>query len=387
MAVRLSATSLEFTCLLEPAGTYAKCMQLIFPGLRSCSIVSPGEVLAYLAGMMDGDGYFKVTKEYRTPGTVHPYYRTTIGVQQLWPGEAVRLFAATFGTKVMKPWVLPSRRIIARCEFYGRRAEAAARRLLPYLLVKKNQALLLLEVGRLRQETYKRSRECYDGLEAIRGTVLSLHDGSWLNSGAPLPVSASLRGYERLGPAELGWTQGEIFAYLAGVMDSDGSFRVEKRQVRGMLGPHYRICIRCAQVVPSPAVEFLAQTFGGRLGVKKSRRPNCRDLVTWSLHDRAAVPAIEALLPHLVVKRAEAYLLLDLRRLKAEGKKGMTEWEHPNRWRASVRMRKRCYTTDQVAQFERIHRAVQALHAGGVPDAGFRPGPTQAASRVNDLRD
>ena len=75
--------------------------------------------------------------------------------------------------------------------------------------------------------------------------------------------------------------------------------------------------------------------------------------------------AIEALLPYLAfLKQAEAYILLDLRRLKAEGKKGVTEWVHRNRWRDAVKMRKRCYTPDQNAAFERLHRAVKALHAG-----------------------
>src|SRR2546422_3741445 len=58
-----------------------------------------------------------------------------------------------------------------------------------------------------------------------------------------------------------------------------------------------------------------------------------------------AEPAIRALLPYLVVKKTEALHLLQLRRLKAEGKQGVTEWVHANRWRDSVRMRKRCYTT------------------------------------------
>lgn len=70
------------------------------------------------------------------------------------------------------------------------------------------------------------------------------------------------------------------------------------------------------------------------------------------------------------MKQAEAFLLLDLRRLKAKGKKGMTEWEHPNRWRESVKMRKRCYTSEQVAEFERIFRTVQALHSGGAAADG-----------------
>ena len=44
--------------------------------------VQRGEVFAYLAGIVDGDGYLKVTRNYRTPGTVHPYYASVVGVQQ-----------------------------------------------------------------------------------------------------------------------------------------------------------------------------------------------------------------------------------------------------------------------------------------------------------------
>jgi hypothetical protein len=93
-------------------------------------------------------------------------------------------------------------------------------------------------------------------------------------------------------------------------------------------------------------------------------RANCRDLVIWSLYDRAAEPVMEGLLPYLVVKHAQALLLLELRRLKARGKKWTTLWKHPNRWRYSVTMRKRCYTSEQVAEFERIFRKVRSLHSG-----------------------
>jgi len=210
--------------------------------------VHPDDVLAYLAGMMDGDGYFKVTKSYRWGRSGNPYYGISIGVQQLWPGEAVRLFAVTFGGEA-KPWILPSGRTIARCEIHTRKAGSAVRRLLPYLLVKKEQALLLLEVAALMQRTSNGSSERNDGLEAIRQAILSLHEVASRSALGSLPITQCARGYERLGPAELGWTRNQILAYLAGTMDSDGSFRVEKRRVRGMLGPHYRICIRCAQVI------------------------------------------------------------------------------------------------------------------------------------------
>src|SRR2546422_597490 len=232
--------------------------------------MSLGETLAYLAGIVDGDGYFKVSRAYRWSRTVHPYYATTVGVSQLWPGEGVKIFATAFGGVIMDPRKISFGRWMARCEVHGSKAESAARRLLPFLQLKRDQAVLLLGIGRLR------------------------------------PSRA--------------WAR-------------------------------------------DAAVALLARTFGGRVGLKESRRPNHRDLTTWSLHDKMAEAAIRALLPYLVVKKTEALHLLQLRRLKAQGKQGVTEWVHANRWRDSVRMRKRCYTSSQVAAFERIRQAVLALHS------------------------
>lgn len=323
-----------------------------------------GETLAYLAGIVDGDGYFKVSRTYRTSRTVHPYYATTVGVSQLWPGEGVRIFAAALGGFIEDPRKISIGRWMARCEVRGSKAESAARRLLPFLQLKRNQAILLLEIGRLRPGRARvrdRGVACSE-MEEVRQALRRSHDGID-RAGKLGPSLPSFEGYQQLTPEQLGWTRKQLLSYLAGIIDSDGNLRIEKRRVKGMIGPHYRINIRCGQVLPSRAVELLAATFGGRVGLSKSRRPNQRDLATWSLHDKMAEPAIRALLPYLVVKKTEALHLLQLRRLKAEGKQGVTEWVHANRWRDSVRMRKRCYTTSRVAAFERIRQAVLALHS------------------------
>ena len=275
---------------------------------------------------------------------------------------------------------------MARCEVQGSKAESAARRLLPFLLVKRDQALLLLEIARTRPHERgraRRERAVDDEMESLRQALSSLHSGSW-RSGKPLPVSPWLKGYRVLGPEEFGWSREELFAYLAGVIDSDGNLRVEKRRVTGMIGPHYRIGIRCSQVVPSAAVELLARTFGGRIGAKRSTQPNHRDLVSWSLSDKSAARAVEALLPYLRVKPREAQMLLELRGLKVRGKKGFTMWTHRTRWQRPLQMRKRCYTPDQNAEFERIHRAVQALHAGGSGRPGHVP---SASANLNPIRE
>ena len=324
-------------------------------------------ILAYIAGPVDGDGYFKITKSYRTPRIRHPYYANVLGLAQLWPGAAVHLFADTFGGDV-KLVVTRSGTPMARCELRSSRAESATRRLIPFLLVKRSRTLLFLEVPRLRPKRRGRTMPTERGherLEAITKVFNRVQEGRWDPLEECLPVSGYMRGYERLSPVQLGWSKQETFAYLAGVMDSDGNFRISKKRVQGMRWPCYRINVRCAQVKPSPAVEMLSRTFGGRIATKRERKPNCRDLASWNLHDRAASPAIEALLPYLRLKWVDTCLLLELRHLKSLGKEDLTEWEHRTRWQRVIKMRKRSYSASQVAEFERVRQNLGALHEGG----------------------
>lgn len=319
--------------------------------------------LAYLGGLVDGDGYFKLTRNLRTPRTVHPYYANVLGVAQLWPGPGVRLFADEMGGDV-KQVATRHGTWMARCELRGKIAASAARRLAPFLLVKRNQVLLYLEALRWRPKRRGRTlctERRHEHVGEISKALVSVQRGSWDFSTARLPLTVNVTGYGSLAPAGLGWTREETFAYLAGIMDSDGNFRISRRHVAAMRWPQYRINIRCAQVPPSPAVELLARTFGGRVTTLRGARPNCRDLIAWSLYDRAAVPAIEALLPHLHVKWIDACLLLELRHLKSLRKEDLAQWVHRNRWQRPVEMRKRSYSQRQVAEFERVRKTLREL--------------------------
>ncbi|MFQ5987160.1 MAG: hypothetical protein ACE5KQ_07360 [Thermoplasmata archaeon] len=134
-----------------------------------------------------------------------------------------------------------------------------------------------------------------------------------------------------------------------------------------MINPFYRIKIGAAQVAPSPAIELLSEVFGGRVRVRNYDGPRYRPMARWSLYDRSAVPALEALLPYLVIKVPQARLLLQLRERKARGKLGVTEWTHKTRWQRPIKMRKRCYSLEQVREFERLYKIVKALHADSPP--------------------
>lgn len=330
--------------------------------------MKPGSTLAYLAGLVDGDGYFKITKNYRTPRIVHPYYANVFGVAQLWPGPAVREFARTFGADVKATLTQRGTRM-ARCELRGRVAASATRKLTPFLLVKRDQAMLFLEAVRLRPTKRGRTPSTERGherVEVISRALTALQRGEWREAES-LPIPTDLVRYAHSTPKELGWTREETLAYLAGIMDSDGNFRIYKKEVPGMRWPHFRINVRCAQVQPSVAISLLAETFGGRITVRRAKSPNCRDLVEWSLHDRTASSAIESLLPYLKVKWVEACLLLELRQAKSRPKEDLTEWEHLTRWQHFALMRKRSHSARQVAEFERIRRRLLELHVREVP--------------------
>lgn len=293
----------------------------------------------------------------------------------------------------MKPMRWREGRPMARCELHTRKPEAAVRSLLPYLHVKRDQALLLLAFCRIkaspksehRVSTVMRARHGSlnsrrrwttnrnASMEELRERLLALHEGVG-------PSNVGEGGVEVCDAANIPTlAETEKLAYLAGIIDSDGNLRIERKKAQGMLAPHYRVNIRASQVVPSAAIELLASTFGGNVRIVRPRQPHHRLLATWSLHDGRAAAAVEALLPFLIVKRREAELLLRLRTLKGLGKKGFTEWIHPNRWRRAVRMRKQCYTPDQVAEFESLHRAVQALHSGGQTLDGLARSPEKRA--------
>ena len=279
----------------------------------------------------------------------------------------------------MKPVATQHGTWMARCELRGKKAESATTRLIPFLLVKRTQALLFLEVPRVRPKRHGRTLRRETGhrrLEIISDALARTQQGRW-TAGEPLPISTYMIDFERLSPAHLGWSEEETLAYLAGIMDSDGNFRILRKRGLGMRWPYYQINVRCAQAFPSPAIQLLCQTFGGKISTKRGKSPNHRDLASWGLHDKAAFEAVVRLLPHLRVKSADAWLLLELRRLKSRGKQDLTEWEHRTRWQQVIPMRNRSYSETQVAQFDQLHRAIQALHSRRLcpgPSAPARPG-------------
>src|SRR3972149_1514911 len=128
-------------------------------------------------------------------------------------------------------------------------------------------------------------------------------------------------------------------ASLAGLLDADGSFMIKRHTY------HVRVRgdARCAlfserigikQVRPE-AIEFLHSVFPGSRSRERGYTRHASSTYGWQVTDAKAAKVAAALLPYLLIKRAQAEILLALRSHKSLGRKALRQpdgttfpWRH-----------------------------------------------------------
>ena len=105
-------------------------------------------------------------------------------------------------------------------------------------------------------------------------------------------------------------------AYMAGVVDSDGYIGVHRNsyamRVRGdATNAVYQPRIQVKQV-ESAAIELFQATFGGHRHRQPPSATRGRPLDQWTVHSAACRPVLEALLPYLRIKKAQAENALEV---------------------------------------------------------------------------
>lgn len=98
-------------------------------------------------------------------------------------------------------------------------------------------------------------------------------------------------------------------AYLAGILDADGTLRIKKVRRSGRArSPTYRIDVQVGNT-SRQLIDWLLDRFGGNA---HSRRfpGRWRKMWYWSLNRRGAEQVLEGVRPYLTIKRANAEELL-----------------------------------------------------------------------------
>ena len=108
--------------------------------------------------------------------------------------------------------------------------------------------------------------------------------------------------------------------YMAGFFDGEGCIHISKRQ----RGQSHRLQVTINQVSILPLGPFIA-TFGGKLYTLKKSHIYKNGRFQWGLYGRNAIPLLEKLLPHLLLKKAQAEIALDFLSHVSDGKASEVE--------------------------------------------------------------
>ena len=118
----------------------------------------------------------------------------------------------------------------------------------------------------------------------------------------------------------------DILAYAAGVIDSDGSVCIQREtyamRVLGRASqPTFSERVVIRQIEPE-AIDFLHGYFGGSRGVIRYRESKRRQqpMQSLTIADRKASAVLAVVAPYLRIKRRQAELCLEMRRLKEESR-------------------------------------------------------------------
>ncbi len=235
-----------------------------------------GEQLAYVAGIVDGEGSFNIG--HNSPCA----YQLSLKVSMTSQAAIRKVGGILPGSVNPEPDEYGFHRFAAQ----SKKAAQCCQMLLPYLAGKLRQAEIGLRFSKLPTLQGKRPRTYPEWLrsakENLRLEIIKSHAPN-LNSSPSLAKPK------------------ESYAYCAGLLDGEGAIML----VRSGAGWVLRVAVSMTDLAP---VMRFAEVFGGKVkpSYRKTRRG--KTVFVCILERRAACEACRRTLPYLKVKRAQAEL-------------------------------------------------------------------------------
>jgi len=265
------------------------------------------KVLAYIAGAMDGDGSFSVGK---LKTKANPLYFPLLQFTN-WRKSIIDVLVDTFGGTFVKLKPCKKKDGTDGHEIYRWRLRSKTNvkpvleELIPFLRIKRKRAEFLLDF--------------IDGFEFIRGhkltsKVLEQRENAYIKMvkfndyrSANNSVSAKV--------ARVNSDNEEFWAYVAGMIDTDGSFSVKKqRRNKGtrVINPRYLPVISISSIDISAINYIRSKCSFGNVYRPKNKDASSGFHFQFGIYSRKdCAEFIKQILPHLVGKKENAETLLD----------------------------------------------------------------------------
>lgn len=263
-------------------------------------------LMAYVAGVLDGDGSFSIIK---FKGKKSPWFIPMLQFANL-SKEITRILSNELGgkTRVRAPYLLKSGTTTSALHCWILRGaqgcSKALEKITKYLVIKKERAEYLLSY--IKQHSFKKGVIMTDD-EITERAKKHLHMISLNDCRKPKPISSKLAAKINECP--------KFWAYLAGIMDTDGSFCV-KRQTKNGATPgvknHRYSCVIQVSFAGCDAINFLRKGLPfGKSYIAKNKAMYNGFHYTWNISSKEdAIEFLQRIIPYLVHKKENAKVLL-----------------------------------------------------------------------------
>ena len=261
-------------------------------------------LIAYTAGYLDGDGCFYVGKSIQKPKmiTIYEYSIQIVSVKK----PVLDIFMSNFGGFVrIKPE--KERHRPAYCwTIKGPPAVNAASKVLPFLIDKRNQANIFIQYSStIVANNFKTVNDFI--INQRNSFIQQCREDKHMNNLITRKDIDSLKGRAKtVTPSEID------YPYLAGLIDSEGCFRIKKWQPKNKPNEVYAITVEIGNT-KLPILPWLIERFGGSV-VFISAKANKKASATWSISAAALYEILPKIRPFLTSKQEVCDKLIEFQK-------------------------------------------------------------------------
>lgn len=266
--------------------------------------MSKENIIAYAAGYIDGDGCIYLGKTTQKPKMIS-VYEHSIQITSV-KKEVLDIFKSEFGGYVRKKPSKPRHKDAFCWTIKGRESECLAQNITPYLVDKKSQCMMLIHFGSLIY--------C-NKFKPLRETLLNERDNliKATREDKHMKNFVTREAIEALKDQQFTVTPSEIdYPYLAGLIDSEGCFRIKKWKPKNNPNHVYNITVEIGNT-KLPIMPWLIQRFGGSV-VFIAERANKKASATWTLSAKALYEILPRIRPFLINKKKVCDMLIEFQK-------------------------------------------------------------------------
>lgn len=261
-------------------------------------------IIAYVAGYIDGDGCIYIGKTIQKPKmiVVYEYSIQIVSVKR----PVLDHFKGVFGGNIRKKPFKPRHRDSFCWTIKGEQSKQLALDILPFLVDKKIQCEMFIYFNQLIycnkfitvDVNLIRRRE--DLINTIRK---ERHMNNHITKEA---IDALKEKQFTITPAEID------YPYLAGLIDSEGCFRIKKWQPKNRPNPVSNITVEIGNT-KLPILPWLVERFGGSV-VFIPAKTNKKASATWTLSSAALYEILPKIRPFLTTKQEVCDKLIEFQK-------------------------------------------------------------------------